>query len=84
MCGHILTVPSSRFFFMSVARRYMVGGDLATLLKALGYFEDDMARAYLAETVAALEYLHHHGIVHRDLKVTPRLSLPLATHQYNH
>lgn len=42
---------------MILVMEYMVGGDLATLLKQLGYFEDDMARSYLAEIVAALEYV---------------------------
>jgi serine/threonine protein kinase len=47
---------------------YLPGGDLASLLRALGRFDVDMARAYIAETVEALEYLHHAGVVHRDIK----------------
>jgi tRNA A-37 threonylcarbamoyl transferase component Bud32 len=47
---------------------YLPGGDLASLLRALGRFDIDMARAYIAETVEALEYLHHAGVVHRDIK----------------
>jgi serine/threonine protein kinase len=47
---------------------YLPGGDLASLLRALGCFDVDMARAYIAETVEALEYLHHAGVVHRDIK----------------
>lgn len=44
---------------------YMIGGDLAHLLKSFGCFEVDMACFYIAEITLALEYLHSHGIVHR-------------------
>jgi serine/threonine protein kinase len=47
---------------------YLIGGDLSTLLQAMGYFDEDMARFYTAEIVLALEYLHSLGITHRDLK----------------
>lgn len=47
---------------------YLIGGDLASLLRNLYTFEFDMAQQYAAEIVLALEYLHSVGIVHRDLK----------------
>jgi serine/threonine protein kinase len=47
---------------------YLIGGDLASLLRALNSFDVSMARRYVAEIVLALEYLHSIGIVHRDLK----------------
>eukprot|EP00039_Didymoeca_costata_P010342 m.139276 g.139276 ORF g.139276 m.139276 type:complete len:506 (+) comp14793_c0_seq5:784-2301(+) len=53
---------------MFLVMEYMVGGDLASLLEVVGYFEDGMTRMYLSEMILALEYLHQHGIVHRDLK----------------
>ncbi len=47
---------------------YMVGGDLKSLLTVSGFFDEDSARFYCAEITLALQYLHNHGIVHRDIK----------------
>jgi len=47
---------------------YLNGGDLASLLQNLQYFDENMTRQYIAETVLALEYLHARDIIHRDLK----------------
>lgn len=46
----------------------MVGGDLKSLLTVSGFFEEAAARFYCAEITLALQYLHSHGIVHRDIK----------------
>ncbi|PRP75823.1 hypothetical protein PROFUN_08817 [Planoprotostelium fungivorum] len=47
---------------------YLSGGDLYSLLKACGCFEETMALIYIAEVVVALEYLHSNKIIHRDIK----------------
>ncbi|EGC31155.1 hypothetical protein DICPUDRAFT_50356 [Dictyostelium purpureum] len=47
---------------------YLIGGDCASLLRALGCFDEPMAKHYIAETVLCLEYLHSHEVIHRDLK----------------
>ncbi|XP_078441696.1 protein kinase superfamily protein isoform X2 [Wolffia australiana] len=64
-----------RFFYSFTCRdnlylvmEYLNGGDLYSLLRKVGCFEEDIARTYIAELVLALEYLHSLGIVHRDLK----------------
>ncbi|KAB7499969.1 Serine/threonine-protein kinase greatwall, partial [Armadillidium nasatum] len=47
---------------------YLIGGDLKSLLTMYGYFDEPMAIFYAAELTLALDYLHSHGIVHRDVK----------------
>jgi len=47
---------------------YAPGGDVYSLLRALGRLSEAMCRTYAAEVVLALEYIHSCGIVHRDLK----------------
>lgn len=47
---------------------YMIGGDLKSLLAVSGFFEESAAKFYIAEITLALQYLHQHGIIHRDIK----------------
>lgn len=47
---------------------FMKGGDFANILEGVGYFDEEVARYYLAQIILALEYLHANGIIHRDLK----------------
>lgn len=53
---------------LCMVMEYVEGGDVATLIKNMGPLPVDMARAYIAETTLAVEYLHNYGIIHRDLK----------------
>jgi serine/threonine protein kinase len=54
--------------YLYLVMEYLNGGDLASLLQNLQYFDENMTRQYIAETVLALEYLHTRDIIHRDLK----------------
>lgn len=54
--------------YLYLVMEYLNGGDLASLLQNLQYFDENMTRQYIAETVLALEYLHARDIIHRDLK----------------
>ncbi|CAH2050327.1 unnamed protein product, partial [Iphiclides podalirius] len=57
--------PISRVYLVM---EYMVGGDLKSLLGVYGFLEESMAVFYAAEVTLALDYLHKHNIVHRDVK----------------
>ncbi|KAJ9048564.1 hypothetical protein DSO57_1033834 [Entomophthora muscae] len=54
--------------YLYLVQEYLIGGDLSSLLQAMGGFSTEMARFYVAETALALEYLHSCGVIHRDLK----------------
>lgn len=47
---------------------YCCGGELFTLLRKEGHFNNDVALFYSVEVVLALEYMHSLNIVYRDLK----------------
>jgi len=49
-------------------QEYAEGGDVFTLLRKLKRFDAQSAQFYTAQTVLALEHLHKHHIVYRDLK----------------
>ena len=48
---------------------YVSGGNLYFHLKACSKFDHDRAVFYAAELVLALQFLHFHRVVHRDLKL---------------
>ena len=59
-------VQSANYIFLVM--EYLIGGDLKSLLNIYGFFDEKMARFYVAEIALALSYLHKHQIIHRDLK----------------
>ncbi|KAJ2767322.1 hypothetical protein IWQ57_003996, partial [Coemansia nantahalensis] len=57
---------SSKHLFLVM--EYLVGGDLAGLLRVWGVMDEDAARFYIGEIACAIDYLHRNSIVHRDIK----------------
>ncbi|KAL2485942.1 AGC kinase family protein [Abeliophyllum distichum] len=47
---------------------YLPGGDMMTLLMRKDILTEDVARFYVAETVLAIESIHKHNYIHRDIK----------------
>ncbi len=47
--------------YLYLVMEYLNGGDLASLLQNLQYFDEQMSRHYIAETILALQYLHSQG-----------------------
>ncbi|CAD8145311.1 unnamed protein product [Paramecium pentaurelia] len=54
--------------YLCFVQEYMVGGDLASILKTYTALDEFYVRHYMAEIVLALDYLRQQNIVHRDLK----------------
>jgi serine/threonine protein kinase len=54
--------------YLYLVMEYVVGGDLGSLLRIMGTFNENMTRIYSGEATLALEYLHQNGIIHRDIK----------------
>ena len=52
------------FYVMDFAR----GGEIFNRLAVDGCFEEKTAKFYICEIICALEFLHGHNIVYRDLK----------------
>ena len=47
----------------------MSGGNLKEQLDEVQFFSEKRAKLYTAEIVLAIQFLHQHGILHRDLKL---------------
>ncbi|CAF4158234.1 unnamed protein product [Rotaria sp. Silwood2] len=54
--------------YLYLGLEYAPGGELFTHLRAIGRYTEDMSRFYSAQMVLAFEYLHHLGVIYRDLK----------------
>nr|CAB3461008.1 unnamed protein product [Digitaria exilis] len=54
--------------FLYLIMEYLPGGDMMTLLMRKDTLTEDEARFYIAETVLAIESIHKHSYIHRDIK----------------
>jgi serine/threonine protein kinase len=47
---------------------FLKGGEISQVIKKLKKLKESHAKFYAAEIVLAFEYLHHNGVIYRDLK----------------
>ncbi|KAL8231615.1 hypothetical protein R6Q57_001393 [Mikania cordata] len=47
---------------------YLPGGDMMTLLISEDTLKEDVAKFYIAQSVLAIESIHKHNYIHRDIK----------------
>ncbi|KAG2625062.1 serine/threonine-protein kinase 38-like isoform X1 [Panicum virgatum] len=54
--------------YLYLIMEYLPGGDMMNLLIRVDTLNEDVARFYIAETVLAIESIHKHNYIHRDIK----------------
>lgn len=54
--------------FLYLIMEYLPGGDMMTLLMRKDTLTEDEAKFYVGETVLAIESIHKHNYIHRDIK----------------
>ncbi|KAJ3694107.1 hypothetical protein LUZ60_009587 [Juncus effusus] len=54
--------------YLYLIMEYLPGGDMMTLLMREDTLTEKVARFYIAETVLAIESIHKHNYIHRDIK----------------
>ncbi|KAM7533798.1 hypothetical protein Aperf_G00000117396 [Anoplocephala perfoliata] len=66
ICKLFKTFRDNKFVYMLM--EFCPGGELWTLLRDRRFFDDKLTRFSLACVIEAFDYLHHQGIIYRDLK----------------
>jgi len=57
-----------REYSISIFLEYISGGSIGSCLRKHGKFEEPVVSSLTRQTLSGLAYLHHEGILHRDLK----------------
>ncbi|XP_008793818.2 mitogen-activated protein kinase kinase kinase NPK1-like [Phoenix dactylifera] len=53
---------------LNILLEFVPGGSISSLLGKFGSFPEAVIRMYTKQLLQGLEYLHHNGIIHRDIK----------------
>ncbi|KAL8542984.1 hypothetical protein ACS0TY_003752 [Phlomoides rotata] len=54
--------------YLYLIMEYLPGGDMMTLLMRKDTLSENVAKFYIAQTVLAIESIHKHSYIHRDIK----------------
>ncbi|KAL6556689.1 hypothetical protein OROGR_005977 [Orobanche gracilis] len=54
--------------YLYLIMEYLPGGDMMTLLMREDTLSENMAKFYIAQSVLAIESIHKHNYIHRDIK----------------
>ncbi|XP_073129449.1 uncharacterized protein [Henckelia pumila] len=54
--------------YLYLIMEYLPGGDMMTLLMREDTLSEDVAKFYIAQSVLAIESIHKHNYIHRDIK----------------
>ncbi|CAI0386155.1 unnamed protein product [Linum tenue] len=66
--GHVFAMKKLKKSEMLRRGQYLPGGDMMTLLMRKDTLTEYEAQFYVAETVLAIESIHRHNYIHRDIK----------------
>ena len=53
---------------LHIFQEWAPGGSISALLKKFGTFPINVVKSYVTQALIGLDYLHSHGIIHRDIK----------------
>lgn len=54
--------------YLNIVLEYCENGSLAMILHKFGRFPENLVAQYMRQVLEGLAYLHHQGIIHRDIK----------------
>lgn len=53
---------------LNIFLEYVPGGSLGSMIDRFGAFSEKVAKIYIRQILVGCEYLHSHGVIHRDIK----------------